>query len=134
VRGKLAHAEGHSREAIAVLEGPADGLEPWRGTHQWADTVMALAAARAAVGDGAHASALLEDATKDWTEYPEEWAYTYLGLRDRLARLYRDAGRLSDADRTDAELRVLLAVADEDHPIRRRLTAAMPSGHHYAPR
>jgi tetratricopeptide (TPR) repeat protein len=121
VRGKLAHAEGHSREAIGVLEAPADGEEPWRGTHQWADTVMTLAAARAAIGDVEQATALLEDATKDWAEYPEEWAYTYLRLRDRLARHYREVGRLSDADRVDAELRVLLAVADEDHPIKRRL-------------
>jgi hypothetical protein len=35
--------------------------------------------------------------------------------------LYRESGRILDAERVEAELRTLLAAADDDHPIRRRL-------------
>ena len=49
-------------------------------------------------------------------------AYAATGdLRDRLAMLYRQAGRDKEADAVEAELRALLAVAADDHPIRRRL-------------
>jgi hypothetical protein len=42
-------------------------------------------------------------------------------MLDRLARLYRQTGRLDDADGIDARLRVLLRYADDDHPIKHRL-------------
>ena len=49
--------------------------------------------------------------------------WEYLALRELLAQLYRRAGRLSEADAVDAELLALLDVADDDHPIKRRLLA-----------
>jgi hypothetical protein len=45
----------------------------------------------------------------------------YLHARERLSQLYRNAGRVAEAEEIEKELRELLAVADEDHPIKARL-------------
>jgi hypothetical protein len=45
----------------------------------------------------------------------------WLRNRLQLSTLYRRAGRLQDANKVEEELRVLLAVADPDHPIRKAL-------------
>ena len=42
-------------------------------------------------------------------------------MRDRLAQLYRQADRIADAERREVDLQLLLAVADDDHPVKRRL-------------
>jgi hypothetical protein len=47
--------------------------------------------------------------------------FEWLKVREQLSRLYRDTGRDADAAAIDGELAQLLAVADEDHPIKRRL-------------
>jgi hypothetical protein len=51
-------------------------------------------------------------------------AYDWLTLRDRLSQPYRQAGRHAEADAVDSELPALLAVADDDHPIKRRVYTA----------
>jgi tetratricopeptide (TPR) repeat protein len=45
----------------------------------------------------------------------------WLQNQEKLATLYRRVGRISDAEEIEAELVTLLAVADNDHPIKRRL-------------
>jgi tetratricopeptide (TPR) repeat protein len=53
-----------------------------------------------------------------------DWAGAdWLQNREYLARLYRQVGRISEAQAIEVELVTLLAVADEDHPIKRRLSA-----------
>jgi hypothetical protein len=47
--------------------------------------------------------------------------HEWLLARDLLARLYREAGRESEASPIEAELRALLALADADHLILQRL-------------
>lgn len=42
-------------------------------------------------------------------------------MLDRLARFYRQVGRLDEADKIDDRLRILLRYADDDHPIKQRL-------------
>ena len=42
-------------------------------------------------------------------------------LSEQLAQLYRKVDRVDDAARLEGELLLLLAVADQDHPIKRRL-------------
>jgi hypothetical protein len=45
----------------------------------------------------------------------------WLAMREQLAQLYRHAGRMTEADAVETELRRVLAGADADHPIARRL-------------
>jgi hypothetical protein len=49
--------------------------------------------------------------------------FEWLRVRDQLADLYRRAGRNADARAVDSELLMLLAVADDDHPTKRRLAS-----------
>jgi hypothetical protein len=65
----------------------------------------------------------LEEASRNRHEYWPAATHSWLTLRDQLAQLYRRAGQHPDADRVDAELRALLTVADDDHPIKRRLVS-----------
>ena len=73
------------------------------------------------MGETAKAVALLEAAVRDKAQYQIEGAYLWLRIADRLAQVYRDIGRHHDAERLETELRGQLAVADDDHPIKRRL-------------
>jgi tetratricopeptide (TPR) repeat protein len=49
------------------------------------------------------------------------FGYEWLMLSEQLAQLYRKTGRVTEAAALEGELSKLLAVADEDHPIKRRL-------------
>ena len=81
-----------------------------------------LADAHHASGRLDYAVQLLEQATGLRGELAHGWEW--LRARDRLAALYRETGRISDAENVDRELSALLVVADEDHGIKRRLAAA----------
>ena len=121
VRGQLALAEGRPREAITHLERPVADAEPFRGSRQWARTTITLANAHVAIGNSEQAVRLLEDAAANRAEYDAASAHAWLAVRGRLAQLYRQVGRDADAEAAEAELVVLLAVADENHPINKRL-------------
>ena len=87
---------------------------------------MKLADAWIAKGDPARAMAALEDASArrgTLDSLPLMWGLHWLTVRERLARLYREAGRVADGNAIEGELRALLVVADDDHPIKRRLFA-----------
>ena len=62
----------------------------------------------------------LVDGTYDLFDGPDT-AYYWLRTQDQLAELYRRQGRLSDARRVEDRLLALLAVADDDHAILRRI-------------
>jgi tetratricopeptide (TPR) repeat protein len=123
LEGQILRAEARLLEAIGVLED----LLPHRpvGDSQWALATLTLAKAYAANGNPAKAISLLEAAPLRinlvmWsTNYNMHW----LQMRDELAQLYMKVGRHADANAVDAHLARLLAVADEDHPIKRRIAA-----------
>jgi hypothetical protein len=124
--GNLALLEGRADDAVRCFEqfltNHGSGLRGGR----WLRVKRLLADALTARGDVAQAIIVLESVpsrplgilldtlgSKDW-----------LQGRDRLAMLYRRSGRHREADAVEAELGTLLAVADDDHPIKRRLAAA----------
>jgi hypothetical protein len=78
-------------------------------------------------GNPARAITELEQASASRTildPLPLTWGLPWLTVRDRLAQLYRQAARIADAEIIESELRQLLVVADNDHPIKRRLSSA----------
>ena len=124
-RGQLALAEKRPADAVAHLETlvqPEPGQAPPRGSRAWARAVIALAKAHHELGATAHAISLLEDASNRG-EYEAQAAYAWLAVQFQLAQSYRGARRVSEADAVETHLHTLLAVADDDHPIKRRLYA-----------
>ena len=76
------------------------------------------------------AIAVLEDATRRemWpgcvmSAYQQRCLERWMRARDRLASVYHQTGRTTEADGVDAELRRLFAVADPDYPPLVRLDA-----------
>ena len=85
---------------------------------------MVLAEAFTEAGHRDDAIRVLEDVSSRKREilHPStRFAHEWLTARDRLAQLYRETGRESEAVPIEAELRTLLAAADADHPIALRL-------------
>ncbi|HUE88323.1 MAG TPA: hypothetical protein VMO26_19785 [Vicinamibacterales bacterium] len=116
--GQLALADGRIDEAIRQLT-TASNL--FAGTSsQGLKIARQLADAHYAAGSLDHAVRLLEDVTRQPVELIHGWEW--LRTRDRLSELYRNAGRSVEADAVDRQLATLLAVADDDHFIKRRLT------------
>lgn len=124
VHAELALAGGRIRDVIAHLDTDEFADARQRGTRLWARAVMALSQAYVASGQQNRAVSLLVDASRSRIEFGIDGAHAWLPLRDRLAQLYREMGRAADAEPIEDELAALLAVADADHPIKRRLTGA----------
>jgi predicted Zn-dependent protease len=115
--GQLALAEGHIDDAIRLLTVAAKQFPEMN--NQGLKIARQLADAHHAAGHLDQAIRLLEDATRQRGELTHGWEW--LRTRDRLSELYRVAGRDVEADAVDRELATLLAVADDDHFIKRRL-------------
>ena len=123
--GLLALSEGRTADGArsfrAEIERGASGLP----SNPRAS--LRLSALQRAAGDLPSAIATLEDATREprW-KTAGGWVVGFLSIRLRaaLAELYRDAGRLTEAEAVERELRPLLAVAEPDHPVRRQLDRA----------
>jgi hypothetical protein len=89
------------------------------GTLDWGRGVFllgseSLAAMRREKGDSPGAIRVLER-TSDRRISSGEFLWSR--NRFQLARLYREIGRVEDAERIDQELLNTLAMADSDHPI-----------------
>src|SRR5262249_5188619 len=122
-QGQLELAEGRIPEAIRTLELALSRLTP--SDHNKPRVARKLADALQRAGRTDRAIQVLETESKSRAE-EATWASTGLeGLRVReeLANLYGRVGRNEDARAVESELLTLLAVADDDHPIKRRLTS-----------
>jgi hypothetical protein len=74
-------------------------------------------------GDIEPAIIALESSTRQRaaTTFGASSAALWMRTRARLADLYRKAGRVTEAEAIEEHLRRLLAVADDDHPLKMRL-------------
>jgi tetratricopeptide (TPR) repeat protein len=117
--GQLALVEGRFAEAEALLTRAATQFPP--ANNQGLKIARQLADAHVGQGRPDTAIRLLEEATRQRVDLAHGWEW--LRARDRLAELYRQTGRLADADAVDRELATLLAVADDDHVVKRRIAA-----------
>jgi hypothetical protein len=116
--GSLALVEGRTRAALGHLERLPSPRDPRES--------LTLAQALAGGGRVKDAIAELEDLSRRRAEMVIQGAnlaWHWLHAQEALAELYRRADRDADADAVEAELRKLLEVADDDHPIKRRLMA-----------
>jgi tetratricopeptide (TPR) repeat protein len=118
--GQLALVEGRYEDAIRQLDTVA-ALYP-RNNNQGLKIARQIADAHHAAGRLDESIRLLDEATRQRSELVHGWEW--LRGRDRLAALYREAGRNEEAQAIDRELAALLAVSDDDHAIMRRLAGA----------
>jgi tetratricopeptide (TPR) repeat protein len=115
-RGELDLARGEVDSGIAELE---EGIRRVGVMGNWVFLGSeSLAAALKEKGDLAQAVQVLERTSEKRSSAAFEGAGAFW-LRDQfqLARLYRDVGRVKDAQKIEGELRSLLALADPDHPM-----------------
>ena len=121
VEGKVALAEGRVDDAVTSLtlltQERVPGMFRPMGT---------LAEAWTTKGNLTEAIRVLEDASRQRTASVSnsfDGAHEWLRIRARLAELYRQTDRAADARIIEQELLNLLAAADDDHPLKRRLIA-----------
>ena len=118
--GQLALVQGRLDEAVRALGRVLRGSQgagdpgPLRAARKLADALVRQ-------GRTDEATGALEAIHRVPTTAGAASGYEWLKVRDLLARVYRNAGRVTDAERVEAELRSLLAVADATHPIKRRI-------------
>jgi len=118
LRGVLKLSQGDTADGIAMLESTLP-LVP----YMYRDRAFEiLAEAYTRQGKLGAAIQLLEEASEklpfgSLLDSPSLW----LRFRWQLAGLYRQTGRAEDAQEIEDELRTLLAYADTDHPILRKL-------------
>jgi hypothetical protein len=115
--GQLRHAEGRHREAVEILEKIArDAAAPRLRMNE------VLAAARRGAG-GLHGAiaTLAFTNRKSIAVMPNYAMYDWMRARVLLMELYREAGWVVQAGEVEGEVRRLLAVADANHPLLRRL-------------
>jgi serine/threonine protein kinase/tetratricopeptide (TPR) repeat protein len=120
--GQVALAERRYDDAIGLLRQVLRSDAAF-GSPGGGRAARKLADALESVGRGDEAIAELERVLRLRAIVGPSSGYEWLKTRDALAQLYLRLGRTTDAELLDAELEQLLAVADDDHPIRRRLAA-----------
>jgi hypothetical protein len=120
VEGELALAQGRVARGIELLERLLREDAP---TEWWLRTrgSLVLAEVLATRGDADRAVAVLESASRGRRHLFEDLEPEHLRVRERLARLYRQLDRIPEAEAIESDLRQLLAVAQEDHPMKLRL-------------
>jgi serine/threonine-protein kinase len=120
VDAQLALAQGRVTHGVQLLD------ELTRIPDQfWIRRNASLLLARSWMGRGEYARAVttLEDVVRQPLANPfESLIPEYLRVRERLAQAYRGVGRISEAEVIEADLRKILAVATDDHPMKRRLS------------
>jgi hypothetical protein len=120
--GQLALAEGRLDEAVRLLEL---GLKVFYGFGNPGRFRIARKLGEALLGKGESERAIAmleaETARRAGTISGPSSGYEWLNARATLADAYRAANRHTEALAVESELRALLALADDDHPIARRL-------------
>jgi tetratricopeptide (TPR) repeat protein len=119
-QGQLALAEGRINDAIRILE-LAHARPASLGDPNQPRSARKLAEALQRIGRMDQAIQVLETESSNRGETTS--GFEWLRAMAELADLYGLAGRGDDARKVDSELMTLLAVADDDHPIKRRLTS-----------
>ncbi|HVS03496.1 MAG TPA: hypothetical protein VMT16_12055, partial [Thermoanaerobaculia bacterium] len=119
-RGELALAEGRPEEALPLLEEAARALRA-SGLPAYFRVCESLATLLDRQGGRARAIALLEDASKQRGRLHGSTRMPWMEVRLLLAELYRRDGRAAEAREVVDELRSLLALADPDLVLLRRL-------------
>ncbi|HEY3124769.1 MAG TPA: tetratricopeptide repeat protein, partial [Thermoanaerobaculia bacterium] len=117
--GELAMARGRTAEAIALLR-ESQRKTRFLGNASFLLGTETLARGLERRGDLEGAIAVLERGSRQQRQVAFHWVSNgFLWERNQLllARLYRKANRLVDAQRIEAELLNLLALADADHPL-----------------
>ncbi len=119
VRGELARLEDRLGEAIPLLEEglaelPAFGIDSYLALDS-------LALAWLAQDEPSRAARVLDEAAQATPLRIENGSFS-LTVELRRAQVYRQLGRVEEAEQIEARLRTLLAHADPDHVILRELT------------
>ena len=118
VRGELARLEGRLGEAIPLLE---EGLAELPGFGiDFYLALDSLALAWLAQDEPSRAARVLDEAAQAAPLRIENGSFS-LTLELRRAQVYRQLGRVEEAEQIEAGLRTLLAHADPDHVILRAL-------------
>ncbi len=119
VHGELARLEGRVGEAIPLLE---QALAELQGDSQFYLVSDSLALAWLAQDEPSRAARVLDEAAQA-SRCPCPWGggFSWLTLELRRAQVYRQLGRVEEAEQIEAGLRKLLAHADPDHVILREL-------------
>jgi tetratricopeptide (TPR) repeat protein len=115
LRGELALARGRRGEALALLGNNVEQV----GTLDWGRSAFllgseSLAAMLRSNGDLPGAIRVLERTSSRRISSSE---FLWSRNRFQLARLYREIGRVRDAEGIEDELLSVMAMADSDHPI-----------------
>ena len=119
VRGELARLEGRLGEAIPLLE---EGLAEIRGNrHLLYLGSDSLALAWLARDEPSRAARVLDEAAQASPVPSLAVGFSWLTVELRRAQVYRQLGRVEEAEQIEAGLRTLLAHADPDHVILREL-------------
>ena len=117
VRGELARLEGRLGEAIPLLEEGLAELPVFDIRFYLASDSLALA--WLAQDEPSRAARVLDEAAQ---AFPRTGVASFwLPLELRRAQVYRQLGRVEEAEQIEARLRKLLAHADPDHVILREL-------------
>lgn len=133
-RADTAAAWGLANIVVAVGRRPflTDVEAPWIETRRAAQRALLVRAlACLAKGEVTPAIEVLESAPPRLINVmtrPFGSQADWLQNREKLATLYRRVGRISEAEVIETELITLLAVADDDHPIKRRLEERVRPG------
>ncbi len=122
MKGHVALAEGRVQEALALLQSALTaGPEP--GGTSYFVAASGLASAWLELGEPARALAALEESSRQKRRSHPYARETWMANQLRLASLYRELGRASDAQGVEDELRAMLAYADPDFWLVQQLAA-----------
>jgi tetratricopeptide (TPR) repeat protein len=121
--GQVALMQGRTAEARRLLQESIDLREDRSGTPALL-ALVGIAQALRLSGDVPQAIHTLEEASRNRYPsclWPTASAHLWVQLRTALGQLYRQVDRHADAIEVETQLRTLLAVADDDHPVLARL-------------
>lgn len=116
MHGELELASGQPAKAISLLEEGTASIRRPRSFTSFLGP-EALANAWEEMGNLPKAIEGLELISREKPRGDMAMGFAWMRDEWQLAQLYRKVGRVQDAERIEAELRKLLAVADPDHPI-----------------